>query len=138
MKKELIVNKVKFTYDIKELLTSLKSYVYDEPRQPNYVDENNYQCKSRKEFNDLKAKFKEKIEKLDLTISKLITANVNFTSKGLLALNRKNVMIDSNIVTNYSDEHGSHAIEKICVRAEVKDRDLAEIVVGEVKEQHPF
>lgn len=112
--KEIIYNGITFKYSIENLINTLDKYSWEEPYGNNYVDKG-YMSKTEEDFNHLKNEFKTLILDLDNTIESLIKQRVVFTKANTLHKGRRHLILVSDIITSYSDEHGSHSYDSVCL-----------------------
>lgn len=114
--KEIIYNNITFKFSIEDLIKRLEKYQWEEPYGNEYVDDDsNWMSKTQEEFDILKENFKQKLLELDETAENLIINKVKFTKAGLPHKGRRHLLLESEIITSYSDEHGSHAYDAVCL-----------------------
>lgn len=114
--KEIICNNIIFKFSIEDLINKLEKYQWEEPYGVCYGDnDDNWMSKTQEEFDVLKENFKQKLLELDKTAENLIINKVKFTKAGLPHKGRRHLLLESEIITSYSDEHGSHAYNVVCL-----------------------
>lgn len=131
----------KLEYDVEELVKEFKSsYKFkDYDYHSDHVEEPTGYEMSRSGFSEAKKSFVGELESLDSTLLKLCEG-LTFTKKGLLAKNRKQILIDSSFILNYSNYWGSHSYKSPCLIAVNSPEDANKIilVIDEYSKQVSF
>jgi hypothetical protein len=123
MEKNIKINGLDIIYDIEALVNKVNQLEWDEENFKHSQDVNEYGgdegfTSNEAEFNRYKTEFIEKIMNLDTDINQLIYDNIILTKSGKLAKNRKQVIIQSDIMHHYEYfDSRSHGYESPYIKA---------------------
>lgn len=135
--KQINVGDLTIKYNSEDLIKKLDKYQWEEPWGNCYCDES-WMADTKEEFEEYKEAFKQELLKLDETLPKLIKDNVKLTKAGLPHKGRRHLLIESGIITSYSDEHGSHAYDAVCLYPNFKEDRVAYIDLDTFSFQSSF
>ena len=131
------VNGFTIEYDIEKLINDCKcNYVYDsESFQSDHRNVDWFM--TEEQHNKALDSFIEEIKDLDETIVKLFEKKAVVTKKGLLARNRNQILLESGIILNYDDYHGSHAWNEPVLLITAQDKKCS-LMIYDAGRQSPF
>lgn len=110
MSKEIEIDGCIVKYDINQLKEDSKNIYggdYDEEYDDGDGLGDNYR-QSKKDFDLLRKEFHESVNQLESLLSRKISGKLTFTKKGNLDKRKSIVILESGIITDYSNEYGSH------------------------------
>lgn len=139
MEKIIKIKGLDVKYDIDKLTSEVNEYTFEDGDYPHISEGECGSSYSMDEdrFNSAKKFFLQEISGLDSKLERLFNEGVHITKAGKPAKNRKNVILESDIITSYWNEYGSHQYDSLSLVAVDYDTYLR-IELREVSFQESF
>lgn len=143
MLKELLVGKVSINVDLEKIIKNVSNWKYFEEEYDGIgnVETVTDFSVSKEEFEqavkDFLARLNEYKNNEELFVKKL-NKSLSTKKNGGLALNRRNIILKLDTVSNYNNEYGSHSYHVTALMCSRDEEFKGTISVSEFKEQSSF